>query len=212
MPYEPTQHWRELFREACRGSEYSSTRLASHLVQAPNSYSGGHEFESLSGEEHGTLISWKTYRVVFYILYRVPLLKRFLPWPWHIKYKTHSLTYGPLLHSSTPGLARKYIWPNFQYWLIIVSDVYYCIWRVSLKKLLIRSVLIPYMLVRSRSPSKSESDSSVIPYCCEMKFLDLRPHLLWAGDRTKTTIFNALSHKINNLLISATKPMSSLIV
>jgi hypothetical protein len=41
----PTQYWRELYREACRVSDYS-IRLASHLVKVPNSLS---EFESSVG-------------------------------------------------------------------------------------------------------------------------------------------------------------------
>jgi hypothetical protein len=40
----PTRYWRELCREACRDTQ-TSIRLASHLVKAPNSRSGGHELE-----------------------------------------------------------------------------------------------------------------------------------------------------------------------
>ncbi len=41
-------------REACRDTQ-SSIRLASHLVRAPNSRSGGHEFESPVWRELGAL-------------------------------------------------------------------------------------------------------------------------------------------------------------
>jgi hypothetical protein len=58
------------------------------------------------------------------------------------------------------------------------------------------------MLVRSHSPSKSESDSSMRPYSCEMNFSIL--DLIYGKQETeKTTIFNAFSHEINNLLIAA---------
>ncbi len=55
----PKRYWREHCTEACQDSDYS-IRLASHLVRAPNSRSGGHELESPMRRELAALTKkWK---------------------------------------------------------------------------------------------------------------------------------------------------------
>ncbi len=87
-----------------------SIRLASHLVRWPNSYSGGFEFEScVDMKRHFDIVEGLWGRLLYTVQNTSVKEISTVTMAYKQWCRPHSLTYGPLLHRSTPGLARKYI-------------------------------------------------------------------------------------------------------